>query len=111
MNAVKPPVSSCRSRMRRRCSMRSAGVSSEPNIIVAVVFMPRPWATRITSSHVSVGILCGLMAVRSAGVQAGEAGGTAAAQRLLDAQVAGRREVDELRRRERVDVDRVPRLD
>src|SRR5665647_2953567 len=65
MNAVKPPVSSCRSRMRRRCSMRSAGVSSEPNIIVAVVFMPRPWATRITSSHVSVGILCGLMAVRT----------------------------------------------
>ena len=33
--------------------------------MVAVVFMPRPWATRMTSSHVSVGILCGLMAVRT----------------------------------------------
>ena len=45
--------------------MRSAGVSSEPNIMVAVVFMPRPWATRMTSSQVSVGILCGLMALRT----------------------------------------------
>ena len=33
--------------------------------MVAVVFMPRPWATRMTSSQVSVGILCGLMAVRT----------------------------------------------
>ena len=65
MKAVKPPVSSCRSRMRRRCSTRSAGVSSEPNIMVAVVFMPRPCATRMTSSQVSVGILCGLISPRT----------------------------------------------
>src|SRR5665647_1263161 len=43
--------------------------------------------------------------------QAVEAGGVEAAQRLLDAQVAGRRDVHDLRRRERVDVDRVARLD
>ena len=119
MKAVKPPVSSCRSRMRRRCSTRSAGVSSEPNIMVAVVFMPRPWATRITSSHVSVGILCGLMAVRTRSTStsapppgsAVEAGGVEPRQRLLHAQPALLGDVHDLRRRERVDVDRVARLD
>ena len=107
MNAVKPPVSSCRSRMRRRCSIRSASVSSEPNIMVAVVFMPRPWATRMTFSHVSVGILCGLMAVRTRSTRisapppgsAVEAGGVEPRQRLLHGQVALLRDVHDLRRR------------
>ena len=40
MNARKPRVSSCSSRMRRMCSMRSASVSTWPYIIVAVVACP-----------------------------------------------------------------------
>ena len=40
MKAVKPPVSSCSSRSRSRCSTRSASVSMWPNIIVAVLLPP-----------------------------------------------------------------------
>ena len=39
-NARKPPVSSCSSRIRRKCSTRSSIVSTWPYIIVAVVEIP-----------------------------------------------------------------------
>ena len=51
--------------MRRRCSTRSAGVSTEPNIMVAVVLMPSACASRMTSSQAAVGILCGLISRRT----------------------------------------------
>ena len=113
MKAVKPPVSSCRSRMRRRCSTRSAGVSSEPNIIVAVVRMPSPCATRMTSSHVSVGILCGLISLRtrstrtSAPPPGSEARPAACRRRSVSSIVSPLclRDVDDLGRREAVQVD------
>ena len=53
MNAVKPPVSSCRSRSRIMCSMRSSWVSTVPYIIVAVVRSPAWCAWRMTSIHSS----------------------------------------------------------
>ena len=40
MNAVKPRVSSCSSRSRRRCATRWRGSSPTPNIMVAVLRSP-----------------------------------------------------------------------
>ena len=54
MNAVNPPLASCWSRNRCRCSMRSSIVSTWPNIIVALEFKPSSCATSITSSHWSL---------------------------------------------------------
>jgi len=53
MNAVKPPVSSCSSRKRTKCSMRSSSVSTLPYIIVAVVRSPARCAWRIVPIHSS----------------------------------------------------------
>ena len=57
IHAVKPPVRSWRSRTTSMCSTRWAYVSPTPNIIVAVVLIPSPWADSWTSTHFSVGAL------------------------------------------------------
>ena len=44
-------VSSCRSRTALRCRAQDAGLSTLPNMIVAVVLRPSPCAVRITDSH------------------------------------------------------------
>src|SRR6478609_7697380 len=71
MNARKPPVRSCTSRIIRRCSMRSALVSPVPIMNVAVDSTPRVWAVSITASQMLPFSLSGAMAVR---VQAGDRG-------------------------------------
>ena len=53
MNAVKPPVRSCSSRSRTRCSMRSSSVSTLPYIMVAVVRRPASCASPMIRSHSS----------------------------------------------------------
>ena len=65
MKAVKPPVRSCTWRSRSRCSTRSATVSTWPNIMVAVVRMPRPCASSMTRSHSSVVALRGAIFSRT----------------------------------------------
>jgi hypothetical protein len=57
MNAVNPPVSSCNCRNRSRCSIRSASVSTCPNIIVAELRPPNWCQQRMTSSHPSLSTL------------------------------------------------------
>src|SRR6478752_4797864 len=54
INAVKPPVSSCRSKTRWKWLMRCSNVSPTPNIMVAVVHMPSLCAVRCTLSQSSV---------------------------------------------------------
>ena len=65
MKARKPCISSCRSRMRRMCSTRSSSVSTWPYIMVAVVDMPRRWASRMTPSHSAVFVFFGAMILRT----------------------------------------------
>ena len=52
MKAVKPPVSSCRLRTTSKWLTRCSMVSPTPNIMVAVVRMPRAWAVRWTSDPI-----------------------------------------------------------
>ncbi len=114
MNAVKPPVSSCTSRRRRRCSMRSSTLSTWPNIIVAELLRPSRCAMRMTSSQWSVSHLSGEMRLRTASTRISPPPpGMGAEARLLEArddllqrQAEDLREMVELRRREAVDVDR-----
>src|ERR1041384_2621016 len=51
MNAVKPPVRRCTSRTRKRCSIRSAGLSPRPYIMATEVFIPWRWASSCTPRH------------------------------------------------------------
>ena len=62
---MKPPVSSCRSRTRWKCSTRSAAVSTWPNIIVALERRPPSWILRCTSSQRSVVVFFGAMILRT----------------------------------------------
>ena len=119
MNAVKPPVRSCRSRRCSRCSIRSSSVSTWPNIIVAVVLMPRPCAFSITSSHSAVEPLRDPdhaahavgQDLRPAAGNRVEAGRHQPPQRRLERQLRDAGDVLHLGRREPVDPDRVARLD
>ncbi len=101
------------------CSTRSSSVSTWPYIIVAVVDMPRRCAWRMTSSHSSDFVFFGAMIAADAvdedlGAAAGngvEAGVAQPRQRLRDRELRAPRDVLDLRRRERVQVDLVARLD
>src|SRR3954449_12872767 len=64
MNARKPPVRSCTSRIIRRCSMRSALVSPVPMSIVEVDSTPRLCAVSMISSQRSPDSLSGAIALR-----------------------------------------------
>ena len=120
MNARKPRVSSWSSRIRRRCSIRSASVSTWPYIIVAVVDMPSRCAWRITFSHSAVRVFFGAMMsrTRSTRISAPPPGieSRPASRRRVErvpgcVQLRAARDVLDLGRRERVQVDRVALLD
>src|SRR3972149_2694876 len=119
MKAVKPPVRSCSSRRWRRGSTRSSSVSTWPNIMVAVVFIPSRCAVSITSSHCAVVPLAMPMMPRTRSERisappAGdrvEPGRNQPPERLLDAEARGAGDVLDLRRREPVDPDRIGVLD
>ena len=120
MNAVKPPVSSCSWRSRSRCSIRSASVSTWPNIIVAVLRPPSSCQTRFTLSQSSVITLPRVIAVRTRSTRIsapppGRLPRPAAFSRsstVAQRQLRDLREVVNLRRAEAVDVDlRKARLD
>ena len=119
MNAVKPAVLSCRSRRCSRWSTRSSSVSTWPNIIVAVVFIPRPWATSITWSHSAVEPLRDAddvpHAVRqdlgTAARDRVQAGSHEAPERLFHREPRHAADVVDLGRREAVDPDRIGLLD
>ena len=112
-------VSSCSSRMRRMCSTRSSSVSTWPYIIVAVVEMPSRCAWRMTPSHSPVFVFFGAMILRTRSTRisraaAGDRVETGVAQprqRLRDRQLRAARDVLDLGRRQRVQVDLVARLD
>ena len=105
--------------MRRMCSTRSASVSTWPYIIVAVVDMPSRWAWRITFSHSAVFVFFGAMMcadavdedLAAAARHRVEAGVAQARERVGDRELRAARDVLDLGRRERVQVDRVARLD
>ena len=65
MNAVKPPVSSWSARTRSRCPTIASGVSTLPNIMVAVDRSPCRCASRITAAHCSHPIFFGLIRRRT----------------------------------------------
>ena len=65
MNAVKPPVSSCSWRSRSKCSIRSANVSTWPNIMVAVLRPPSSCQARMTLSQSSVSTLPRVISLRT----------------------------------------------
>ena len=101
------------------CSTRSSSVSTWPYIIVAVVDMPRRCAWRMTSSHSSDFVFFGAMICAHAvdedlGAAARdrvEAGVAQPRERLRHRELRAPRDVLDLGRRERVQVDRVARLD
>ena len=119
MKARKPRVSSWSSRTRRMCSTRSSSVSTWPYIIVAVVDMPSRCAWRMTSSHSSDFVFFGAMMradavdedLGAAARKRVEAGVAQARERLGHRELRAARDVLDLRRRERVQVDLVARLD
>src|SRR5690606_19470324 len=64
-NSVMPPVRACRSRMRSRWRAQWMGRSTWPNMMVAVVLRPTPWAVSMTSSHSRVLTLSGQRMART----------------------------------------------
>ena len=101
------------------CSTRSSSVSTWPYIIVAVVDMPSRCAWRMTSSHSSDFVFFGAMIARTRSTRiSAPPPGTESSpasrrrvERLGDGQLRAPRDVLDLGRRERVQVDLVARLD
>ena len=98
--------------MRSRCSTRCSTVSTWPYIIVAVVRMPRPWAIRCTSSHSSLRSLRKPMTSRTPssrisapapGIESSPAA-RSRAYRLLEGEPRNVGDVDDLRRRQAVEL-------
>ena len=113
MKAVKPPVSSCNCRSRSRCSIRSASVSTWPNIIVAVLRPPSSCQTRLTfepvvGQHLAAGDRLAHAIdqnLRPAAGQAAQAGRLQPLEHRAQRQLRDLGEVVDLRRAEAVDVD------
>ena len=102
----------------RMCSTRSSSVSTCPYIMVAVVDMPSRWAWRITSSHASDLVFLGAMIRAHAvdqelGAAARLESSPASRRRVSVSGTAARapRDVLDLGRRQRVEMDLVARLD
>ena len=101
------------------CSTRSSTVSTWPYIIVAVVDMPSRWAWRITPIHSLLFVFFGAMMsrTRSTSTSPPPPGSRVqprvpeARQRLRDVELRAARDVLDLGRRERVQVDPVALLD
>ena len=105
--------------MRRMCSTRSSSVSTWPYIIVAVVDMPSRCACRITLSHSELFVFFGAITSRTRSTSTsppppGTESRPASRSRERVSQVVrlrAPRDVLDLRRRQRVQVDRVALLD
>ena len=111
-SSVKPPVRCCSSRTRRRWRAQLRGVSTWPNMIVAVERSPARCAVSCTSSHCAVFTLSGQrtrahLVVEDLGGRARQRGepdvaepGEVVVERLAER----RRALPDLERRERVHV-------